>query len=232
MTPDVRLTVILATTGRKTLEAAVRSATSQMVPGDELIIVFDSSGDAGDTPRNRVMDGAHGTHIAFLDDDDEYLPGALDTFRRFARENPGRIGIFRIEYGVYGTPWTEERKRLIATATAMYLIPNVAGKVGRFGRSPGAPPGRLGDYAFIVETVAMQGEPIWCTEVVQQIRPEKRPLRRLRYQLKLRTRLRNAVGRPVRAPSSPSPEYPEAERWGQLRIQELRAASDAHEPSH
>jgi len=228
---DVRLTIILATTGRATLDAAIRSATSQMVPGDELILVFDDSGDAGDTPRNRVLDGAHGTHIAFLDDDDEYLPGALEAFRRFARSNPGRIGLFRIKYGLYGTPWTEERKELIATATAMYLIPNAPGKVGRFGRSPGAPPGRLGDYAFIVETVAMQGEPIWCTDVVQQIRPERRLLRRLRYGLRLRTRLLNALGRPPRVAAPADPTYPDAEQWGELRMQELRAATDKQEAS-
>src|SRR5437868_2869658 len=75
---DVQLTIIIATTGRPTLPAAVQSATSQMIPGDELIIVFDNSGDAGDTPRNRVLDAAHGTHIAFLDDDDEYMPGAFE----------------------------------------------------------------------------------------------------------------------------------------------------------
>jgi glycosyltransferase involved in cell wall biosynthesis len=217
---DVQLTVIIATTGRPTLPAAIQSATSQMLPGDELVIVFDDSGDAGDSPRNRVIGEAHGTHIAFLDDDDEFLPGALETFRRFARANPGRIGIFRIKYGLYGTPWREDAKELIATATAMYLIPNVRGRVGRFGRSPGAPPGRLGDFAFIVETVAMQGEPVWCTDVVQEIRPEKRALRRLRYHLKLRTRLRTALG--IRPPQAPIRRYPEAERWAEDRMRELR----------
>jgi len=222
---DVHLTIIIATTGRPTLAAAIESATSQMIPGDELIVVRDNSGDAGDTPRNRVIDGAHGTHIAFLDDDDEFVPGAFEAFRRFARANPGRIGIFRIKYGLFGTPWAEGARELIATATAMYLVPNAPGKIGRFGPSPGAPPGRLGDFAFIIETVAMQGEPIWCTDLIQEIRPEKRPLRRLRYRLKLRTRLRAAVGHAESNPTSSLRRYPEAERWAEDRMSELRADS-------
>jgi hypothetical protein len=195
-----------------------------MLPGDELIVVFDDSGDAGDTPRNRVIDGAHGTHIAFLDDDDEYRPGALEAIRRFARESPGRVGIFRIQYGLFGTPWSEDGKKLIATATAMYVVPNVKGKIGRFGPVPGAPPGRLGDYAFIVETVAMQGDPVWRTEVIQEIRPEKRRRRRLRYRLMLKTRLKSALGLRASSPPSPVRRYPEAEEWAAARLRELRGA--------
>src|SRR5467141_4080652 len=65
---EVRLSIIIGTSGRPTLQAALASATSQMQPGDELIVVFDDSADAGDTPRNRVLDSATGTHILFLDD--------------------------------------------------------------------------------------------------------------------------------------------------------------------
>src|SRR5581483_9412493 len=68
-------------------DRALASATRQMVPGDELVVVFDDSGDAGDTPRNRVLGSLRGTHVTFLDDDDVYRPGALEAIRRFARAN-------------------------------------------------------------------------------------------------------------------------------------------------
>src|SRR5207237_1016431 len=103
--------------GRRTLDAAIRSATSQMMAGDELLIVFDDSGDAGDTPRNRVMGSLHGTHITFLDDDDEFRAGALDVIRRFARENPGRVGIFRLDMGMRGIAWSE--RDVLASATGV-----------------------------------------------------------------------------------------------------------------
>lgn len=211
---DVRLTVIIASTGRPTLGAAIESATSQMAPGDQLIVIFDASGDAGDTPRNRVLDGAIGTHITFLDDDDEYRPGALDAIRAFAREQPGRVGIFRINVGVWGPAWRPHEQHLMHTATAMYVVPNVPGKVGRFGRLPELPTGRVGDYRFIVETVALQGAPVWREEIIQELRPEKRRLRRLRYRLMLRTRIRRALGLHAPGPVTPYRAYPAAERWG------------------
>jgi glycosyltransferase involved in cell wall biosynthesis len=224
---DVTLSIIVATCGRPTLDAALRSATSQMLPGDELIVVFDDSGDAGDTPRNRVLDSAHGSHILFLDDDDEFRPGALEAVRRFARENPGRIGIFRLSLGPLGIAHGEGTKSLVTTATAMYVVPNIPGKVGRFGRAPGAKQGRLGDYPFIVETVAFQGEPVWCKDVIQELRPEKRALKRLRYRLRLGLRLRRALGLHAPDPVGPSPRYPEAERWAAERIAEIRSGRSA-----
>jgi len=226
---DVRLSIVVATAGRPTLDRALASATRQMVPGDELVVVFDDSGDAGDTPRNRVLGSLRGTHVTFLDDDDVYRPGALEAIRRFARANPGRVGIFRINRGEYGTVWQEDARELAHTATAMYVVPNVPGRVGRFGRAPGLPPGRVGDLRFIVETVALQGDPVWCEDVTQEINPERSRLKRLRYRLMLRTRLRRALRRP--APPPPARRsYPEAEAWAERRIAELRRAGRLTDP--
>jgi hypothetical protein len=222
----VALSIVVATTGRPTLAAAVASATSQMLPGDELLIVFDDSGDAGDAPRNRVLDSLHGTHIAFLDDDDEYRPGALEAMRRFAREHPGRIGIFRLDLGMWGVAWAH--RDLMASATAMYLLPNAPGKLGRFGRAPGLPEGRVGDYKFIVETVANLGEPVWREEIVQDIRPVK-GLVRLRHSLALRRRLRGLVGLSSTELRGAAPEYPEAREWARRQLGQ--AAGSAERPT-
>jgi hypothetical protein len=227
---DVRLSIVVATAGRPTLGAALGSATSQMLPGDELLVVFDDSGDAGDTPRNRVLGSLRGTHVMFLDDDDEVAPGALEKVRAFAREHPRRLGLFQLDLGPAGKVWKRERMDLMAAATAMCVVPNLPDRIGRFGRVPGAPPGRLGDYPFVVETAAMLGDPVWCEEVIQTLRPEKNRLRLLRYGLRLRTRLGGAVGRPERV--VPARSYPEAERWAVERTRELRArlGSDAPAP--
>lgn len=181
-----------------------------MLPGDELLAVFDDSGDAGDSPRNRVLGSLSGTHIAFLDDDDEYRPGALDTMRRFARANPGRVGIFRIDLGMWGVAWA--RRDLMASATAMYVLPNIPDRLGRFGRAPGLPAGRVGDFKFIVETVANLGDPIWCEEILQDIRPVK-GVTRVRHTLALRRRLQRLVGTPTPELRGAAPDYPEAREW-------------------
>jgi hypothetical protein len=60
--------VIVGTVGRKTLRHTLRSITSQLEPGDELFVLRDDSGDAGDTPRNQTMHRAAGSHLLFMDD--------------------------------------------------------------------------------------------------------------------------------------------------------------------
>lgn len=225
---DVRLSVIIPTPGRATLDRAIRSATSQMLAGDELIVCYDDSGDWGITPRNRAIAAATGTHLTFLDDDDVYLPGALEKVREFACDHPGRIGIFQMNRGLYGVAWREPDPTLINTSSGMYVVPNVPGKVGRFGRMPGVegesrskaypfPVGgraeRLSDGRFIIETVALQQEPIWQPVVIQDVRPEQSLLKRARYRLRLRTRLKRAVGMNAPDPVGPSPDYPEAAKW-------------------
>lgn len=211
----VTLSIVLATTGRQTLAAAIESATSQMLPGDELIVVFDDSGDAGDTPRNRVLPMLRTTHISFLDDDDEYRPGALDVIRSFAREHPERVGIFRFDMGMWGVAWSEED--LMASGTAMYVVPNIPEKLGRFGRPPGVPDGRVGDYTFIVQTVANLGDPIWREEIIQDIRPV-RGLRRLRYRLALGRRLKRTIGLAAPEPRGARRAHTEARAWGQAYL--------------
>jgi len=243
---DVRISIVIPTPGkRKTLDRAISSATSQMKAGDELLVVFDNSGDWGITPRNRAIEAATGTHISFLDDDDMYLPGALEAIRDFGRAHPGKIGIFQMRRGEFGTVWTEPDPDLLATASGMFVVPNIEGKVGRYGPAPGVPDDdgprkqyatydhevvhsfgprseRLGDYRFIVETVALQSDPVWVPIVIQDVRPEESALRRARYKLKLRTRVKRAIGTYV-PPSVPSSSYPDAVLWAREHIRRTRS---------
>jgi len=186
-----------------------------MLAGDELLVVFDDSRDAGDTPRNRVLGSLHGTHITFLDDDDVFRAGALDVIRQFASEHPDRIGIFRRDMGMWGIAWAE--KDLMSSATGMYVIPNIPDKIGRFGRPPGAPDGRVGDYTFIVQTVAKLGDPIWREEITQDIRPV-RGFTRLRYRLALKRRLRRMIGLNAPEPRGARPAHTEARAWGEAYL--------------
>jgi glycosyltransferase involved in cell wall biosynthesis len=242
----VRLSIIIPTPGKRTtLNRAIASATSQMKAGDELLVVYDNSGDWGITPRNRAIEAATGTHISFLDDDDVYLPGALEAIRNFGRAHPGKIGIFQVKRGEYGTVWTEPDPDLLATASGMFVVPNIAGKVGRYGPAPGVPPDddptkryatydpavvrsfgsraeRLGDYRFIVETVALQTDPVWVPIAIQNVRPEERMLKRVRYRLKLRTRVKRAFGTHV-PPHVPSGSYPDAVSWARDFIRNARS---------
>ena len=192
----VSFSVIVPTCGRPTLRYTLASVTPQLEPGDEIIVCRDSSGDCGDSARNRMVTQARGTHLIFVDDDDELRPGALTMIRGFATDHPRRIGIFRANR--LGGPTWSKPGDLNESGNALYVIPNIPGKLGHWESPPGAGPGRRGDYTFIVETVALQGDPIWREEIIQEIRPEKNPWRRFRYRLSLRTRIR-ALGKRLQA---------------------------------
>jgi len=197
------VSIIVPTKGRPSLSRALASVAAQLKPGDELIVVRDDTGDSGDTPRTDAMQRARGSHLAFLDDDDAYAPGALEAMRRFAREHPGRIGIFKMQHPVGTTHWRDGEPvlRYANVSTQNFLIPNIPGKLGRWLEAPGRSGGRTyaGDYVFITETVELQGEPVFVDEVIVYVRPIDNPLLRFwvraRHRAALRTRLRRLAGR-------------------------------------
>ena len=195
--------VVVPTSGRATLANALASIGPQLRPGDELLVACNADGDYGDAARNRMIERAAGSHLVFLDDDDEWVTGALDRMRRFADEHPGRVGIFRMRYDLHGV-WPPEPGDLLRTATGLYVVPNVAGRVGRFRADPVHGP-HFDDYAFISETLRLQGsEPVWVDEVTVLVRPERRWWVRLRWRLRLRSRLRRLVSSALRRSIRPA----------------------------
>jgi hypothetical protein len=150
-----------------------------------------------------MIERAKGTHLLFMDDDDQFAIGALATMRAFARENPGRIGIFRMRYLDGRVLWAEPVLRLRNVSSQMLCVPNVPGKLGHW-ESPEYL--RVADYEFARTTAELQGEPIFREEIVAHIRSDRRPLPRalkrvttplaeLRHRASPRTRLRRALGR-------------------------------------
>src|SRR5918912_1958913 len=141
---------------------------------------------------------ASGSNLLFMDDDDQFARGAFAVMRAFAREHPGRIGIFRMRYLDGRVLWTEPVLRLRNVSSQMLCVPNIPGRLGRW-ESPDYP--RVADYGFVRGTAELQGEPIFREEIVAHIRSDRRPLRRalkrvttpleeLRYAWAPRTRLR------------------------------------------
>jgi hypothetical protein len=193
------LSIIVATSGRRSLARTLASITPQLRPGDEMMIICDDSGDAGDTPRMRAMPRARGSHLTFIDDDDVYAHDALEKMRRFARDHPGRIGIFKMEHVVGTTHWRQDEPvlRYANVSTQTFLVPNIPGRLGRWQEEPRPhDPGKTyaGDYTFITETIALQGqEPVFVDEVTVYVRPTHvlgRAWARARYRAALRTRLK------------------------------------------
>jgi glycosyltransferase involved in cell wall biosynthesis len=199
----VTFSVILPTRSRSTLRETLASITEQLEPGDEAIVRCSRDEDFGNKARQSMIERAKGTHLVFMDDDDQFATGALATMRRFAAENPGRIGIFRMRYLDGRLLWEEPVLRLRNVSSQMLCVPNVPGKLGRW-ESPEYE--RIADYEFVRQTVELQGEPIFREEIVAHIRSDRRPLGRLRkrittpvadlrYRLAPGTRLRRRLAR-------------------------------------
>jgi glycosyltransferase involved in cell wall biosynthesis len=200
---DVTFSVVVPTRGRKTILPALESITEQFEPGDEVLVRCSRDEDFGNSARQSMIERARGTHLLFMDDDDQFARGALAAMRAFAREHPGRIGIFRMRYLDGRVLWTEPVLGLRNLGAPMLCVPNVPGKLGRW-ESPDYP--RIADYEFLRGTVELQGEPIFREEIVAHIRSDRRPLPRalkrvttplgeLRYRAAPRTRLRRMLER-------------------------------------
>lgn len=200
----VTFSVIVPTRGRRSLSATLDSVAEQLQPGDELLIRCTQDEDFGNAARRSLIERAAGTHLVFIDDDDQLAHGALATMRRVAAEHPGRVAIFRMRHLDGRVLWSDPVLRERNVSSQMLLVPNAPGKLGRWD-NPDYP--RMADWSFVSETVALQGEPLFRQEVVAHIRSDRRLLRRAlkrvlaplaeaRYRLAPRTRLRRALGRP------------------------------------
>lgn len=213
-------TIVVPTVGRASLRAALASVAGQLEAGDELIVVCNDDGDFGNSARNSAIERSRGSHIVFLDDDDEYLPGAFDAMREYAGRHPDRVLLFLRRFGMHGNA-------LFGLTGDSYpasvggVFPNLPGKVGRFApaseslmrdlrpRYPDEPDEyvavRAGDHEFMRSTLELRGDEPLCLAVATIVsRPERSRWKRLRYRLRLGSRLRRP-GKRGRARPGPTP---------------------------
>ncbi len=180
----IRLSMILATSGRDSLMFAARSTRVQMKAGDELLIVgggalgemvagwnqarwidIPAGGNWGHAERNHAIPLANGTHLLFIDDDDALVPGALDCIRDAVAEAPGRPHIFAMIDPHGRTLPMVPQVRQGNIGTPQIVAPNVAGKLGVWGNR------YEGDFDFIAGTVGHYADgPVWHDTVIYACR--------------------------------------------------------------
>ena len=160
------LSVIVPSSGRLTLQATLDSIAPQLMPGDELLVDVNDDDDFGYRARNRLITKATGDWLMFMDDDDEYVPGAFQIVRDTLALNPGRPHLFCMETAEGRILWHEREVRDGNVSTQMIVVPNVA-----------LPPWGdryAGDLDFIEGAVVTLGRPIWCERVIARLRPAGR----------------------------------------------------------
>ena len=168
-----RLSIIIPTIGRQSIHGTLASIYNQIQPGDEVIVVGDghrplsekaasylgfsylstkATNEWGHAQRNLGMTVAKGDYLAFMDDDDYYLPGAFKAMRKAILEYPGKLFLFKIEDGPR-TIWENETIRFSNISTQMFVIPNRPEKCGKWQKNVYDRSGKGGDYRFICDTI-------------------------------------------------------------------------------
>jgi glycosyltransferase involved in cell wall biosynthesis len=192
------ISVIVPTKGRPTLVNTLLSIIPQLRKDDEIIVAADgllnldevialdsriqyfemhASHDSGNTQRDRAIQRARGSHLAFVDDDDVMAEGAMEEFHRASKVDANCIWIFRMEYGEgSSTPglvlWQDPVVRPSNIGTPMWLIPN----------RPDLPNWRTdtdlaySDYLFLTNTIktcyTSSDDVRWDKAIVSIIRPK------------------------------------------------------------
>jgi len=195
---NVKLSIIIPSTGRPTLTRTLQSIVDAGFRNglDQLIAVSDGSNPEvrrvvqsfrsiadplciegpetrcfGQMQKNVGMRAATGTHLMFIDDDDEYLPDALVKVRSAVAQNPDRPHLFKMvglppRHG-YGTIWRDKSVVLGNVGTPMIVAPNVREKLGTWGEH------YCGDFDFIHATSQLHdgnhARTVWVDEVIARI---------------------------------------------------------------
>lgn len=167
------ISFIVPTVGRASLEATLASITC--LPGDEVLVIGEVASvsdprarllrcrrgdDWGAKERTLGIAAARGSYLAFMDDDDIYLPGARDAMERAIRAAHGRPTLFRMRYPSGRMLWSEPALRCGNVSTQMMLIPNDPARLGRWSQR------REGDFDFLASSGWSESEFVFDPEVV------------------------------------------------------------------
>jgi glycosyltransferase involved in cell wall biosynthesis len=184
---DDSLTIIVPTIGRNSLKHTLESISIQAETNVQILIVADgiypksrqlveskgppytyhelSDGphhDWGARARNFALALAKTAYIAFMDDDDRYLPGAFQFIKAAIKVFPGHPFLFRMMHEK-SIIWKTHELAVGNISSQMVVVPNDQRKLSRFTER------YEGDYDFIKGTADLYSpgyDPfIWREEI-------------------------------------------------------------------
>ena len=183
-----RLSIIVPTHDGEGLDTLFASLDGQLRPHDQVLVIGDTcDGELPEVERQVVQAGhtfyahnaghhcyghcqinaglahATGDYLLFIDDDDCYPAGALDTVRRaIAAQVAPRPLIFQFWSRRHGRTLPPSHQiRESAIGGHAIVVPNIPDKLGRWGER------YAGDYDWIVSTLQHWPDgPVWIDEVI------------------------------------------------------------------
>ena len=139
------ISFIIPSVGRPSLDATLSSI--EKWSGDEVIVVQRDPpcGNWGNQERNDGIAKATSDYLAFMDDDDIYLPGHREIMELAISENPLRWPIlFRMQYPSGRIIWRNRELRPGNIGSPMILIPNDRDRIPQWPLHH-----RDADYSFL-----------------------------------------------------------------------------------
>jgi glycosyltransferase involved in cell wall biosynthesis len=119
------ISFIVPTIGRESLKKTVESIETW--PGDELLVIQHNppSNNWGNAERQEGTDKAKCDYLAFIDDDDMYVPGHRQIMDNALRENINDYPImFKMKYPSGRILWEIKKIRCGNIGAPMFLVPN------------------------------------------------------------------------------------------------------------
>lgn len=179
----MKLSVILPTINRSTLAQALASCRGV----HEIIVVVDGPdyrgaaevfeasglpgrtvlltrcyGDYGHTPRQIGLAYCSGDWITYLDDDDAYLPGAVEMLGDLLAQAEAEPHFFRVDFADLGLVWRDPELRLGNISTLGIVHPNDR-RWGQWSHR------YEGDYDFAMSMAANYPRVHWVDKVLARV---------------------------------------------------------------
>lgn len=157
------LTIITASSGRGSLIRAMESVISQR-GDDEYLISVQGDCPWGHKARNQLIQSARGQFVMFMDDDDKYVPGALDLVRSTLVD--GHVNIYQMRYKQENDRvlFVEEEVRIANVSTQMVVAPTEIARQCPFTDH------YAGDFDFI-QACSQKAPVAWHHNVIAEVRP-------------------------------------------------------------
>jgi hypothetical protein len=159
------ISFIVPTVGRSSLTCALGSI--ERCPSDEVIVVQHDppGGHWGNEERQAGVDRATCDYLAFLDDDDTYVPGHRDLMERAICEGaPGVPILFRVQYPSGRMIWKSKWVKNGNVSAQMILVPNRKNMLHDWKSKQ-----RFADFHFINQWRWHAKDIKWRTEVIAKM---------------------------------------------------------------